>query len=58
MQKHGAMAAGKDEAVPVLPFGVGRIVIHVIGPELICHGSASQGQARMAGIGLLDRISG
>ena len=58
IQKHGSMAAGKDETVPVGPLGIRRIVVHVMGPQLISHGRRSQRKAGMSGFGLLDRVRG
>ena len=51
-----AVSAGQDKPVPVCPARICRVVVHMVHPQLICHGRASQGQPRMTGFGLLNRI--
>ena len=58
VEQGGAVAAGKDETVAVFPVQVGGIEIHVVGPQLVGCGSSAQGQAGVAGVGLLHHIRG
>ena len=56
VKERRAMAAGKNETVTVSPLGVLAVMVHMLCPELIGHGSTAQRQARMAGICPLDSI--
>ena len=56
IEQRRAVAAGQDEAVAVGPFRVLGIVVHVVCPELICHRSTAERQARMTGFCFLDCI--
>jgi len=56
IEQHRAMAGGEDEAVAVGPCGVGGIEFHELGEQHGGHVGGAHRQARMAGIGFLDRI--
>ena len=56
IQQHRAVAGREDKAVPVRPFRVFCIVVHVICPKFIGNRGSPQGQSGMAGICLLDCI--
>ena len=58
IQKGRTMSAGQNETVAVGPLGISRVVVHMISPKLVSHGCGTEGQARVTGICLLDRISG
>ena len=52
VEKHGTMARGKDEPVPVDPLGVGRGMFQVAAPKHVGGGSHAHGHARVARVGL------
>ena len=56
VEQHGSVAARQDEAVAVSPFRVFGVVLHMMAPQLIGHGSRSERQARMTGFCLLDGV--
>lgn len=58
VKKHGAVAGGKDETVPVRPQGIGGIVFEMPGPEDETQGGRSHGEARVARPGPLNRVHG
>ena len=57
IQQHRAVASREDKAVAVRPFRVLCVMVHVICPEFVCNGGCAEGQAGMAGVGLLDGVS-
>ena len=56
VEQHGAVAAGENEAVPILPGGILGIYLQMMCPELIGHGSGTQGKTGVTGLCLLNRI--
>jgi len=58
VEKHGAVAQGEDEPVPIGPGGIQRVVPKVLGPDLIPGRSQPHGGARVARVRSLDRVHG
>ena len=56
VEQHRAVARRKDEAVPVRPMRIGGTGREMAAPEHPGHGGRAHGQARVAGVRLLDRI--
>src|SRR6266508_1862220 len=52
------MPRAEDEAVPVVPVRIARIVPQESGPEHIGHGRHSHGHSWMSRLCLLDRVHG
>ncbi len=57
VEQHGAVAAGENETIPILPGRILGIYLQMVSPELIGHGSRTQGKTGMTGLCLLNRIS-
>ena len=58
VEEHRPVTGGEDEAVTVCPEGIPWIVPQVVLPQGVRHRRRAHGEARMAGICLLDRIHG
>eukprot|EP00291_Cryptomonas_curvata_P025234 CAMPEP_0172159754 /NCGR_PEP_ID=MMETSP1050-20130122/5158_1 /TAXON_ID=233186 /ORGANISM="Cryptomonas curvata, Strain CCAP979/52" /LENGTH=180 /DNA_ID=CAMNT_0012829401 /DNA_START=32 /DNA_END=574 /DNA_ORIENTATION=- len=58
VEEHGAVAAGEDEAIPVKPLRVLRVVLENVGVEDGADLSASEGKTKMARMSLGDGIHG
>ena len=59
--EHGVLqgagvAVGQDEAVAVVPLGVGGGVVHHLRPEQVGHRGAAHGSSGMAGVGGLRHV--
>lgn len=50
------MSAGQHEAVAVMPVGIGRIVLKIVGPYLIGHWCKSHRRSGVATVGGLYAI--
>ncbi len=53
IEQHAAMAGREHEAVAIVPRWIGRVMLHVFGPERIRCGGHSHRHSRVAGLGLL-----
>ena len=58
VQQHGRVAVGEDEAVAVVKFGVGGIVMQEFRPQYFCHFRHAHRRAGVAGICFLNGICG
>ena len=58
VEQHRPVARGQDEAVAVRPRRVRRVVAQEAGPEDVGHRRRAHGEARMAGVGMLDGVHG
>jgi len=58
VEQHGAVTGREDEAVPIGPVGVGRVVPQEARPQHIGHVRRPHGHPRMARFGPLYRIHG
>ena len=58
VDQHRGMAAREDEAVSILPLGMGGIKSQHPVPQLVSRGRQRHRGAGMAGLGLLDRVHG
>mmetsp|Transcript_43038 Transcript_43038/g.93615 ORF Transcript_43038/g.93615 Transcript_43038/m.93615 type:complete len:589 (-) Transcript_43038:33-1799(-) len=56
--QHAAVAGGQHEAVAVDPLGVLRVEIHLLREEAEADRRLAHGRARVAAVGLVDRIDG
>merc|ERR1719297_620949 len=56
--QHASMARGQDEAVPIDPVRICRIVVHFLRKQDISNRSLSHGSARVSTLGLVDGIHG
>ena len=51
-----SVTVGKDEAIAVVPLGIGGAVFHDLGPEEMGHRSAAHRGARVARVGRLGLV--
>ncbi len=58
VEQHGAMPGAEDEAVPVAPLGVGRVVAQEVGPQSEGGLGHAHWHPRVAGVGGLHTIRG
>ena len=58
VHQHGAVAGGEHEAVAVGPLGIGGVVLHLLAPNGIGGRCGAHGHSGMAGIRLLNCLSG
>ena len=56
IEEHRRMARREHEPVAVAPGGVCGVVHHALGPDGVGRGRGAQRRARVAGVGLLDRV--
>lgn len=58
VDKHGAVTAGKDEAIPVKPLWVIRVVLEELAPEDSTNLRATEGKTQVTGVSSADGIHG
>ena len=56
VEQRARVAVGEDEAVPVGPLGVSRVVVHDVLPEHVRDRRAAHRRARVARVGLLHNV--